>query len=339
MGIRQRTLKIAGIVVIIAALGIAAYAYLQYQKRYPSTSDAYIQANVVYVAAQVSGPVSEIFVTNHQYVSKSQSLLDINPQPFQIALAKAQAQLANTRQQIQAEQDAVKSAQASLKERQAQLVEAQKQSHRIRALVRKQLSSAAQGDKTEEQLQVAKAALVAAKNQLAAAMSKLGAPGENNAQLRTAKATLAQAKLDLQYTHIKASTSGYLENFSLRVGSMVTAQQQLFAIIDNHQWWASANFKETQLARIHSGQPASITIDMYPDHRFHGYVQSISPGSGASFSLLPPENATGNWVKVTQRFPVKVIITDPSSKYPLRLGASSTVTINTTGKQHPPQNS
>lgn len=144
---------------------------------------------------------------------------------------------------------------------------------------------------------------------------------------------MAQAQLNLKYTHITAPTSGFIANLTLRQGDTVTAYQQLFALIDNQSWWVQANFKETQLTRIRPGQSATIKVDMYPRRTFSGRVMSISSAAGASFSLLPPENASGNWVKVTQRFPVKVLITAHDPRYPLRLGASSTVTINTTS--HP----
>ena len=117
---------------------------------------------------------------------------------------------------------------------------------------------------------------------------------------------------------------------TLRPGATVQAGQPLFAIIEANRWWVDANFKETDLARIKVGQPATVRLDMYPDTTFDGTVESISAGSGASFSVLPPENASGNWVKVTQRFPVRIALTNPPADKPLRVGASAWVTIDTT---------
>lgn len=146
--------------------------------------------------------------------------------------------------------------------------------------------------------------------------------------LEYANSQLAEAELNLQYTKITAPTDGWVTNLSLRSGDISTANQPLFALIGNSEFWADANFKETEMEGIHPGQTATIVTDLYPDHPFKGVVESISGGAGSAFSLLPPENSTGNWVKVTQRIPVRVRITNPDDKYPLRIGISSDVTVN-----------
>lgn len=146
--------------------------------------------------------------------------------------------------------------------------------------------------------------------------------------LEYAKSQLAEAELNLQYTKVTAPTDGWVTNLSLRSGDVSNANQPLFALISNSEFWADANFKETEMEGVHPGQTATIVTDLYPDHTFKGVVESISGGAGSAFSLLPPENSTGNWVKVTQRIPVRVHITNPDSRYPLRIGISSTVTVN-----------
>ncbi|OGT46165.1 MAG: hypothetical protein A3E83_04395 [Gammaproteobacteria bacterium RIFCSPHIGHO2_12_FULL_41_20] len=148
------------------------------------------------------------------------------------------------------------------------------------------------------------------------------------AAVALAKANLAQTKLDLQFTHVVAPVDGWVASVSLREGDVVTANQPLFALISNDEYWVDANFKETELSSIHPGQPADIVMDMYPGHVFHGVVESISNGSGNVFSLLPPQNATGNWVKVTQRVPVRVRMVAPDADYPLRIGTSAEVTVH-----------
>ncbi len=142
-----------------------------------------------------------------------------------------------------------------------------------------------------------------------------------------AKANLEQAKLNMQYTNVYAPTSGWLTNFNIREGDIVATDQSLFALIDDNEFWADANFKETEMSHIKPGQSANIATDLYPDHKFTGFVESISGGAGSAFSLLPPQNATGNWVKVTQRVPVKVRIVDTDPNYPMRVGISANVTI------------
>jgi len=274
---------IAWVVAAVLALSLGI-GFLNYQSSHPSTDDAYVNAHIINISAQVTGPVANIYVQNNQQVTKGQVLFTIDPRPFQYAVSRAQASLAD--------------AQAALKV-------AQNNVPRILTLVNTGRESLASGTTAQGQLDKA------------------------NADVQFAQANLAQAQLNLSYTSIVAPASGTLINFNLQNGDMVNADQQVFALVDNQQWWIDANFKETDLKRIRPGELANIKIDIYPGVTFKGYVDSISIGSGAAFALLPPEDATGNWVKVTQRFPVKVVIVEPNPNYPLRVGASSDVTINT----------
>ncbi len=155
------------------------------------------------------------------------------------------------------------------------------------------------------------------------------------ANLTLAKAALNQANLDLSWTHITAPTSGWVTNVSLRAGDIVAANQPLFALISDGEFWVDANFKETELEKIEPGQRAIIHVDMYPDHPFEGVVQSISGGTGSAFSLLPPQNATGNWVKITQRVPVRIRVLKTDNRYPLRIGTSASVRISLRNKITP----
>jgi membrane fusion protein, multidrug efflux system len=143
------------------------------------------------------------------------------------------------------------------------------------------------------------------------------------------KASFDEAKLNMQYTRVYAPTSGFITNMTLRIGSVITINQPLFALVNDEEFWVDTNFKETELTNVRPGQNAIVKVDMYPKHIFHGVVASISSGSGAVFSLLPPQNATGNWVKITQRVPVKIRIVDPNISYPLRIGTTATVTVDT----------
>lgn len=147
------------------------------------------------------------------------------------------------------------------------------------------------------------------------------------AQVTFAKAKLQEALLNLSYTNIQAPVSGWVTNLTLREGDTVAAYQPLFALIDESEFWVDANFKETEMEALRPNQLAEITTDLYPEHIFHGYIETISGGTGSVFSLLPPQNATGNWVKVTQRIPVKIRIIDPTQHYPLRIGQSANVTV------------
>lgn len=317
--------SIASVVIVI----LCFYLYFKYESYYPSTDDAYVQAHIVNMAAQVSGPVAQIFVHDHQQVKKNQLLFTIDPAPFQIAVSAAKAKLKLTSQDVAGAEDAIEAAQAQLEQRKAEFNVAKKNSERMAPLLQKGFISKSEGDAIKSKLDVASAAVDAAKSQLEQAQQQLGQLGKSNAQIQAAQAHLQQAELDLAHTQITAPAEGVLVNFNLRKGAMISAGQPLFALVETALWWVDANFKETDLQRIRPQQRASIFIDLYPGVTFKGVVDQISAGSGAAFSLLPPENATGNWVKVTQRFPVRINIINPNPKYPLRVGASSSVTIDT----------
>lgn len=306
------------------------YFLYRYTQAHPSTDNAYIQANTIYIAAQVSGPVTALNAANYQRVTKDSLLFEIDPKPYQLALDKARAELRLTEQQINANQAALATAEAVIKQRQAELKLTQKNAARITTLVKQGQLPKAQGDDAQSKLDIAKAALTAAQNQYQQAKQQLGEIGSNNAQLKAAQTAVQKAELDLQHTRITAPASGLIINLTSRIGSMINAGQPLFALIEDNVWWVDANFKETELRRIRPGQAATIKVDIYPGKEFQGIVGAISGGSGAAFSILPPENATGNWVKVTQRFPVKVLFKNPDAHFPLRVGASCEVTIDTT---------
>jgi len=323
-------IKLTSCVIAFCIVLISVLLYWEYAKKHPSTEDAYVQANIVHIAPQISGPISAIYIKNNQLVDKGQKLFEIDKAPFEIAKNAAKAQLDLTQQQVAALQQAVESAKALLSERQAKLDIAIKNGNRMLYLVSKGQVSKAQGDEIRSNIKVAQAGLRAAKSQVEQAIANLGPIDKQNAMIRAAQAKLNQTELDLQHTVIEAPSNAKIVNFNARVGNMVQAGQALFDMVGQDAFWVDANFKETQLERIKPGQRARIIVDMYPDHPFQGTVESISAGTGSAFSLFPAENATGNWVKVTQRISVKVVINHPSLKFPLRVGASAKVTIDTT---------
>jgi membrane fusion protein (multidrug efflux system) len=324
-----KNIKFIGLCLGLIAIALGTYLFIQHRKLYPSTDDAYVQNHTVNVVAQVSGVVQTVQIENQQHVKKGQLLFSLDPKPFTIALSQAKAQLKTAQQNTQVLESDIKAAKALVQQRQAQLIEAQKSHHRVVTLVQQDALSQAQKDQSISDLNVAKAALEAAQQQYTEAQQKLGERGNQNAAIQAAQAAVNKAKLDLEHTQITAPTSGTIAQFTLRPGDAVAALQSNFSIVADQHWWITANFKETQLDRIRINQPVQIQIDMYPSLTFEGHVLSISPGSGSSFSLLPPENATGNWVKVTQRVPVRISI-QSQQQAPLRLGASATVTIDTT---------
>lgn len=199
---------------------------------------------------------------------------------------------------------AVHSAQAQLKLSHAELENALLTRNRVMTIVKKKFLSDQDGDNATANYKTAAA------------------------KLQQTEANLEQANLNLEYTQITAPTSGWVTNMTTTVGEIVPANRPLFALISDEKFWIDANFKETELQNIKPGQTAEIKTDLYPKYIFKGVVESISGGSGSVFSLLPPQNATGNWVKITQRIPVRVNILNPDAAYPLRIGTSATVTIH-----------
>ena len=312
---------------------IGGYIYWRHSAMYPSTADAYVHASVVTIAPQISGRISVLPVKDHQHVEKGELLVQIDPESYRIALDSAEANLEMARQQSQAAGAAVAAAHAAVTERQAELKDAADNARRSLALYRKHTVPKAGVDDAVARRDSARAALIQSKADLQKAIQQQVAAGAK-ASIQVAQAALEQARLDLSYTQITAPASGVLGAINVRVGDVVDQAQALFPLVEDKSFWVDANFKETDLVRIRPGQPATVTVDMVPGKTFHGTVDSVSPASGTAFSLLPPENATGNWVKVQQRFAVKIPFTEQDPEPPLRIGASAEVTVDTTGLAH-----
>lgn len=315
-----------------AVAGGGLYAYWRYEAIYPSTSDAYATAHVVRIEPQIGGRVVKVSVKNHQKVSQGQMLIAIDDRLYRIAVRRAQAELVLAQQQKLAADATVEASNAMITQRQAQLDNARRRYGRDTRMLARQAVSQAQTDSDYDKLRVAEAALKAGQ---AVYNRALREKDEAGARIGVAEAARDQARLNLSYTTINAPASGVLGKILVRPGDIVQAGQPLFPLVENRTFWVDANYKETDLARIRPGQPVTIKVDMYRGKTFKGVVESVSPASGAAFSLLPPENATGNWVKVTQRFPVRVRVITRDGDPPLRIGASSSVTIDTTGSAEP----
>jgi membrane fusion protein (multidrug efflux system) len=326
----KATLKLGFWSLLTVAILLGGYGYWHHLSYYPSTDDAYIKANVVNISPNINGHVEAVFIRDNQEVKKGTLLYTIDQRPYAIALKHAVATLDLTQQQIQSTKAAILIAKAKLEQAKTQYALDKKNAHRIEILVKEGKASIASGDDVSAKLATSHQAIIVAQNTYLQALSQLGKEGEDNANLRASRANVKKAELDLNYTQIKAPTDGKISQLTLRVGDMVHQGQTVFSMIEKQHYWVEANFKETQLERIRVGQPVEIALDMYPHDRFKGTVQSISGSTGSSFSILPPENATGNWVKVTQRIPVKITFKD--AHVPLALGASANVKIDT---KHP----
>jgi membrane fusion protein (multidrug efflux system) len=322
-------LKTGMALLMLLVLGGGYYGWSSYSALHPSTNDAYLSAFVVRVAPEVSGTIKAVGAQSFQRVAKGDMLVRIDPRPFQVAVDAAEAELALARQQVTTLQRAVGVAEAELSGRKAALADTRAEWNRISALVEKGTLPKSQGDAQKAALHEAEAAMQAATSTVDSARAKLGVPGDNNPLILSAKAKLEQARLDLEKTSILAPADGYVGEVNLRPGSLATAGVELMQLVETGAWWVDANFKESDLTRIKPGQKASVSVDMLPGLNLTGKVAALSPASGASFALLPPENATGNWVKVTRRFPVRIDLDPLTGNQTLRLGASSSVTVDT----------
>lgn len=305
------------------------FFYWIYSQFHVSTEDAYINANIVQITPQITGRVQHVYVENNQFVKKGQLLFDIEATPFEISVAKAQAQLALARQAVAEKNASVLAATAQVAVREAERNVAKSTAERTMKLVARKVLSQQTGDDVTANFQRATAILETAKANLEQAKMVLGKLGDDNEQIQLAAANLHEAELNLSYTHITAPHDGIIANLSLQAGTVVAPNQPLFALISEGHYWVDANLKETDLKNIKPGQKADVEVDMYPGHTFHGIVESISGGSGTAFSLLPAQNASGNWVKVTQRVPVRITIININTRYPLRIGTSASVKIRT----------
>ncbi len=297
---------------IVALTATGAFSYYEYSQRHPSTENAYVNANLINISPKVGGYIQEIYVKDNQFVHKGDLLVTINPQDYTIQLTKAN-------QDLQLYQQQSATYKANLDKAKSDNKYAQELATRYTELYKENAGSLQDMQKYQNQADAAKQALAQATSQYNSAIT----------QIELAQTSVQNAKNNTGYTELRAPVDGYISNLSsLNAGELIAAGQKLFGLVDNNNWWVDVNYKETQLKRIQIGQPAEIELDMY-DHKYHGTVQSISYASGNTFSLLPAQNATGNWVKVTQRFTVRVKL-DNDPKYPLRVGASSYVTVDTT---------
>ncbi len=327
---RVIALRWVGLIAVILATVAGAFFYWRYSELYPSTENAYTGSNIVRVAAEVRGPVTQVYVDTGEQVKAGDLLFDIDAALYDIALRNARAQFDAAVDSAGTAAEGLKGAANKLEEQRKALEEAAKTYRKASSAANTGEARSQQLNSAEETWRNALKAYNDAESAFEAEQDKSLTVSTPTVQLRGAAAQLDKATHDRVKTHVTAPSAGIVSEVSLRPGATVQAGSPLFAIIEADRWWVDANFKETDLARIKTGQPTTIRLDMYPGTDFEGVVESISAGSGATFSVLPAENATGNWVKVTQRFPVRIAITNAPDDKPLRVGASAAVTVDTT---------
>jgi membrane fusion protein, multidrug efflux system len=323
-------LMIIAPVVVIAA---AAYFYIT-GGRYQSTDDAYTRAATVSISSNVPGRVTEVDIRDNELIQKGATLFKLDDAPFRIAVDDAMARLASTRLQVESLKSTYKQRQVQLRAARDTQAFAQTQFDRQSRLVQSGISSRTQFDQASHALDAARQEVANVQQQIGVALANLGgnpdiAP-DKHPLVQEAQAALDRAQLNLSYTVIKAPIDGVVTRVEqLQVGDYIAASAPVFALVATGDTWIEANFKEVQLAHMQPGQTATIRIDRIPGKHFSAKVVSLSPGTGSQFSLLPPENATGNWVKVVQRVPVRLHITDPDAALLLQAGLSADVKVDT----------
>jgi membrane fusion protein (multidrug efflux system) len=298
------------------ALGVGGTLWWLNAHQYESTDDAFIDTRVVPISAQVSGAIVDLAVTDNQLVTTGQTLLRIDDRDYRAALDQAKAQveqadatIANLGAQIAAQQARIEQAKREVAEARAAVTFSQEQNTRAQDLVNRGAGTVEAAQQAASDLKQKQEALDAAEAGEAVAEKQVAVLETEQqvarAELDQAKAQRETAEANLSRTVVKAPVDGYATKITAGKGAYAQPGQALMMFVPRHMW-VTANFKETQLYLMRVGQPATIEIDAYPDTTFHGHVKSIQAGSGAAFSLLPPENATGNYVKVVQRVPVKI---------------------------------
>lgn len=328
---RQHLIPLVVGLVLVFLVGV----YALYRSQYPSTEDAYLYANYVWISPRVFGEVSELLVAPNQYVKAGTQLFQIDPRPYEATLREARAKLVEAEHYNASSQAQVQAVAAEVKEQEAILADAKDKRDRLIPLVRKGVLDELDGVQIEAAYLEARAALVKSQSSYTSAEEQLGSPEVQQARIEAAQAEVEQAALNLEFTKIVAPADGWVTQMRLRVGDVISPGDQLFPFIEDGDWWVQANFKETDMGRMKPGMPATIAIDMYGGQEFRGVVESISFGSAASFSLLPPQNTTGNWVKVTQRIPVRIRLLEINREKPPRFGASVTAQVDLDGKPLP----
>jgi membrane fusion protein (multidrug efflux system) len=321
----------AGLIALLVA-GVAGYVYWDHSSHFESTDDAFIAARQFAIAPKIAGYVVAVPVTDNQHVNKGDVIARIDQRDYLTALAQAQAQVAsaeagvhNVDTQIATQEAQIVSAEAQVAQMQANQELAKVTWGRDQPLVKQGWATAQQGTTDIQNLKAQQATVDSAQAALKVAQRQIDTlraqRTSQEASLAQAQAQLDQAKLNLSYTTVTADQPGRVVNLSGSVGQYAQAGTNLAMLVPD-EIWVVANYKETQLDRMRPGQPVGLEIDAYPERAFHGHLDSVQPGSGPAFSLLPPENATGNYVKIVQRVPVKLILDNPPTDVSLGPGMS-----------------
>jgi membrane fusion protein (multidrug efflux system) len=336
-GKRRRILILITVIFIVLGMVWGAYWVLVLAKR-EQTDDAYVNGNKVVISAQVSGTVIAVLADDTQLVEAGQVLVRLDPVDAETGLSRTASSLAQTVRQVRQEKSTADQYDSLIETRRLELARALADLAKREPLLADRAIAPEEVRHARESVELARAALTQAVRQSTASHALVdGTQVEENPAVLQAKAAYRDAWIAAQRNAVVAPVTGYVAERSAQLGQRIQSGQALMTVIPLTSLWVDANFKEVQLRNLHIGQPAQVRSDLYGgSYVFHGHVEGMSAGTGAAFALLPPQNASGNWIKVVQRVPVRIQIDDGDLvKSPLRVGLSATVTVDTTNRDGP----
>ena len=322
------------LMLVVPILGVLYGASLWAESlRYVNTENAYVKSHVLAVSADVSGRVVEINARDNQVIKQGDTLFRIDPHSFQLEVDAKLAQFDTIRLEIEAKRMAYRAGVRAVEEARESLRYMDQEYTRAAELTKRGVGTASRQDSAKHDLEMAKRQLSTRQESNQMILAELGGnpnrPADQDPKYHKLLADYGVAQLDLERTVVKAPADGVASNVKLRLGEYVRAGTPVFAMVESGDLWVEANLKETQLTHVRLGQKATAVADAYPEESYNAVVESISPATGAEFALLPPQNASGNWVKVVQRIPLRLRITDVEGRKSLRAGMTVTISIDT----------
>jgi membrane fusion protein, multidrug efflux system len=328
------TLRFAGhlisAAIVAAAIVVGLYVARLYYI-YPRTDDAYVRANWVGIAPHVSGPITELPIVDNQYVKQGDLLFVVDPRPYQASLDAATARLQLTELNIKALEDAIRTAKSDQTRLEADAAYDKQYLARIEPLLAKHFVTANDVFNARSRVSAAEASVEAAHSDVSKAQNQLGQYGDINALRKAAEAAVYDAKLNVGYCYVRAPFNGWVTNLNIAEGQYANEGRQVLSLIDDRKWYVIANFRENFMSHIEPGMSAEVFLLAYPNKRFRGRVQGVGwalyQQNGASVEGLPQVEPTLNWVRLSQRFPVRIVLEDRDPKFPFKTGYTAVVTI------------
>jgi len=304
-GFRLNVRVLLAVGAAVVAIGVVAYWFFEI-RGHENTDDAFVEGHLVFLSPRVAGQVKEVLVEENQHVHAGQVLVRLDPADFEVRVDHARADLEAAKNRMAQSSAAAEAASAQARSAAVRVRHAQQELDRAQGLFERKVASQMQLDAAVAEYNTATAELRAAEQREIAERAMIA----NEAPVLQAQASLREAELALDHATISAPFDGEIGRKSVELGANVSPGQPLLALSQSSEKWISANFKETQVGRMHAGDPVEIRVDAYPDKVWHGRIESISPATGAKYALLPPDNATGNFTKVVQRIPVRIALED-----------------------------